>query len=221
MSADATSPGRHRRDDGKADEPTGRRRFSRRSRLLATTVLTVVAGAAAFAGPALAAGPPPPPDPENSPAAQAAHAEPVVGGTPCSISTRACVDLDSQRAWLIRDGKVTRGPMRISSGGDSTPTPIGHSNRVYRKEKDYVSKESRTKDGRPAPMPFSTFFADGGIALHGGSPDRSSAGCIHLEVPDAEAAFNDLQQNDKVQVVSAAAEAKHRKGPPPPPPKKP
>ncbi|MFR9803331.1 L,D-transpeptidase [Pseudonocardia sp. RS010] len=161
-------------------------------------------GVALVAGPAFA----------ESPAAQRAHAEPLVEGTPCSISTKACVDLESQQAWLIQDGKVVRGPVRISSGGQGQETPVGHSLRVYRKEKDHLSQESRLPDGDPAPMPWSVFFEDGGIAFHSGSPDRASAGCIHLEPADAEAWFTYLQIGDMVQVVRASEEMAARHGPP-------
>ncbi|GAA4786691.1 L,D-transpeptidase [Actinomycetospora chlora] len=144
--------------------------------------------------------------PESSPVAREAHAEAAVPGTPCSVSTRACVDLESQRAWLIRDGRVVRGPMRIASGGEGKATPVGHSYRVYRKDEHHVSGESRTADGRPAPMPYSTFFADGGIAFHAGDPARSSSGCIRMETDDARATFAELQNGDKVQVVNASEE---------------
>ncbi|MCE3555562.1 L,D-transpeptidase [Pseudonocardia sp. RS11V-5] len=164
--------------------------------MLATVVAAVGIGGALVAGPAFA----------ESPAAQRAHAEPLVEGTPCSISAKACVDLDSQRAWLIQDGKVIRGPVRIASGGNGEETPVGHSLRVYRKDKDHLSQESRLPNGDPAPMPWSVFFNDGGIAFHSGSPDRSSAGCIHLEPADAEAWFNYLQIGDMVQVVKASEE---------------
>ncbi len=61
-------------------------------------------------------------------------------------------------------------------------------------------------NGQPAPMPWSVFFADGGIAFHAGDPARASAGCIHLPAADAEAWFNDLQVGDQVQVVKASEE---------------
>ena len=54
---------------------------------------------------------------DPAPAAVAARNQPLVSGTPCSVSARSCVDLDSQRAWLIDNGKVVRGPVKISSGG--------------------------------------------------------------------------------------------------------
>lgn len=54
----------------------------------------------------------------ETPAAQAARAQPLAAGTPCSITAKSCVDLDSQKAWLLQDGKVIRGPAPIASGGN-------------------------------------------------------------------------------------------------------
>ena len=145
--------------------------------------------------------------------AAAAHRTPLVSGTPCTITAKSCVDLESQKAWLFKDGKILRGPVSISSGGNGQETPIGHSLRVYRKEKDHISQESRLPNGQPSPMPYSVFFADGGIAFHGGDPDRSSAGCIHLDPKkDAQAWFDYLQIGDQVQVVRASEERKARAG---------
>jgi hypothetical protein len=165
----------------------------------------VTAGAVVVVGQAAAA------LPGEAPAATAARAQPLVAGTPCSVTAKSCVDLDSQRAWLIKDGKIMRGPVKIASGGNGEETPVGHSLRVYRKEKDHVSQESRLPNGQPAPMPWSVFFEDGGIAFHSGSPSRSSGGCIHLEPVDAEAWFTYLQIGDQVQVVKAAEELAARK----------
>ncbi|GAA4544860.1 L,D-transpeptidase [Pseudonocardia xishanensis] len=194
----------------------GTRRFGTRTGTRRTVAAIVVAaagvGAALVAGPALAQAPGP------SPAATAAWAEPLVAGTPCSVSARSCVDLESQQAWLIENGAVVRGPVKIASGGNGQETPIGHSLRVYRKEKDHLSQESRLPNGDPAPMPWSVFFEDGGIAFHSGSPNRSSAGCIHLEPVDAEAWFNFLQIGDKVQVVRASEEMAARNPQPAPAP---
>ena len=192
----------------------GRSNGGRRVAALAATGVLVAVGAVVVAGQAFAA------LPGEAPAATAARAQPLVVGTPCSVSAKACVDLDSQRAWLIENGKVIRGPVKIASGGNGEETPVGHSLRVYRKEKDHLSQESRLPNGQPAPMPWSVFFEDGGIAFHSGSPSRSSGGCIHLEPVDAEAWFNYLQIGDQVQVVKAAEELAARKqsaAPPPPP----
>ncbi|MBC3194722.1 L,D-transpeptidase [Pseudonocardia sp. C8] len=170
-------------------------------RIAAAGLALAVAAGLALAGPAVA----------DSPAADRARSQPQVPGTPCSVSARACVDLESQRSWLIQDGKVIRGPIRISSGGNGQETPVGHSLRVYRKEADHKSQESRRRDGSPAPMPWSVFFDDGGIAFHSGDPNRSSAGCIHLPEADAKAYFDNLQIGDQVQVVRASEEAAARR----------
>ena len=143
---------------------------------------------------------------DPSPAALTARSEPLVSGTPCSISARSCVDLDSQQSWLIADGKVVRGPVQISSGGVGKETPVGHSFRVYRKEPDHRSREFKLPNGQPAPMPWSVFFADGGIAFHSGNPAQASSGCIHVPPADAKAWFDHLQVGDQVQVVKAAEE---------------
>lgn len=148
---------------------------------------------------------------ESSPAAVAAHQAALVPGTPCTVTAKACVELESQRAWLLDNGRIVAGPLRISSGGNGQETPVGHSLRVYRKDKDHLSQESRTPNGQPAPMPWSVFFADGGIAFHGGDPNRSSAGCIHVPGANARNWFNYLQIGDQVQVVRASLERAARR----------
>lgn len=144
-------------------------------------------------------------------AAQTAYQTPLVAGTPCTTTAKSCVDLESQKAWLFKDGKIMRGPVAIASGGNGQETPVGHSLRVYRKEQDHKSLESRLPNGQPAPMPWSVFFEDGGIAFHGGDPRRSSAGCIHLGVADAQAWYNYLQVGDQVQVVKGSEELAARR----------
>ncbi|MDT7705983.1 MAG: hypothetical protein QOG20_1590 [Pseudonocardiales bacterium] len=118
----------------------------------------------------------------------------LVDGTPCTYTARACVDLATNTAWLIHDGSVTRGPVGISHGGhgEETPTGLFH---VQWKDQNHRSAEFNN-----APMPFSVFFADGGIAFHEGNPKNPSAGCVHLSHDDAVAWFNDLQVGDEVQI---------------------
>lgn len=147
-------------------------------------------------------------------AVAAAIAAPLVAGTPCTITARACVDLDSQRAWLFADGAIVRGPVKVATGGHGKPTPVGHSLRVYRRDKDFKSTEFLMANGKPAPMPYSVFFADGGIAFHAGSPAQASAGCVHLNPADAQAWFNYLAIGDQVQVVKASQELPRHKGQP-------
>jgi hypothetical protein len=148
----------------------------------------------------------------QSAAATIAHQQALVPGTACTVAAKACVDLETQKAWLFKDGKVMRGPVKISSGGPGEETPTGHSLRVYRKEAMHLSEESRMPNGQPAKMPWSVFFEDGGIAFHGGDPARDSAGCIHLDEPDAKAWFDYLQVGDQVQVVKGSEELAARNG---------
>jgi hypothetical protein len=130
-----------------------------------------------------------------------------VAGTPCTATAAACVDVENKQAWLIKDGKIMRGPVAISTGGKGTDTPTGDSFRVFRKEKDHLSNEFKLPNGQPAPMPNAVFFEDGGIAFHAGSPQRASAGCVHLGLADSLAFFNFLNIGDQVQVMNGPVAA--------------
>lgn len=127
----------------------------------------------------------------------------TVAGTPCTATARACVDLADQKAWLMQNGTIVRGPVAISSGGDGAETPAGTFH-VISKDKDHKSNEFKMPNGQDAPMPWSVFFEWGGIAFHSGDPARASAGCIHLSPADAQAWFNNLQVGNEVQVHESA-----------------
>jgi len=132
----------------------------------------------------------------------------LIAGTPCTEGARACVDLQKQQAWLIdQDGKVTLGPVPITSGGPGKETPVG-TFFVQWKDKAHRSQEFKLPSGQGAPMPYSVFFADGGVAFHGGSLRRASAGCVHLSDPAAQTFYNTLQLGDEVQVHNGQAAAK-------------
>jgi hypothetical protein len=125
--------------------------------------------------------PPPPPPPPPA-------------GVPCDAGVDACVDLSANQSWLLKDGAVVYGPVRITSGRAGYRTPPGTFS-VGWKDIDHKSKEFND-----APMPFSVFF-NGGIAFHQGSLSVESHGCIHLPHAAAEAYYNALSVGDKVQVV--------------------
>lgn len=118
----------------------------------------------------------------------------LVQGTPCTETARACVDLVHNQAWLIHDGQITRGPVLISHGGQGKETPTG-TFQVQWKDQNHKSAEFNN-----AAMPYSVFFAPGGIAFHQGNPRNPSAGCVHLSKDDAVAWFTDLQVGDEVQI---------------------
>ena len=132
------------------------------------------------------------------PVAQAATTTPggestgLVAGTPCTKTAEACVDLESRQAWLIKDGAVVRGPVPIMPGDPDEPTPVGTFH-VEWKDPNHVNEKGQA-------MPYSAFFAPGGVAFHEGSLQRYSAGCVHLSHDEAVAFYDYLQVGDEVQV---------------------
>lgn len=115
---------------------------------------------------------------------------------PCETTATACVSISDQKAWLTDDeGHVLRGPVPITTGATGYETPTGAFHVTW-KDRYHVSREYDH-----AQMPYSVFFAPG-EALHGGSLQRQSAGCVHLDPDDAKAFFNNMQVNDEVQIVS-------------------
>lgn len=118
----------------------------------------------------------------------------ATGGTPCTITDGACVDLSANKSWLLAAGQVIYGPVPITSGrpGFRTPPGIFH---VQYKDIDHKSKEFNN-----APMPYSVFFYSG-MAFHSGSLAVQSHGCIHLSTTAAKMYFNTLHVGEAVQVV--------------------
>jgi lipoprotein-anchoring transpeptidase ErfK/SrfK len=131
--------------------------------------------------------PPPPPPPPPKPVA--------VKGAPCLSDVKACVKLSTDQAWLISEGHVVLGPVSITSGKSGQATPSGM-HRVLWKDADHKSKEFDD-----APMPWSVFFASGGIAFHTGSLRAESNGCVHLANSAAKRFFATLAVGDLVQVL--------------------
>jgi hypothetical protein len=125
--------------------------------------------------------------------AKAAARPSVVDGTPCTATAKACVDIADSEAWLINDGAVTRGPVHVMTGDEDDPTPVGTFH-VQWKAEQYTSRQYLVQ------MPYSVFFADGGVAFHEGRQDTYSGGCVKLGRGDAVAWFNYLQVGDEVQV---------------------
>lgn len=119
---------------------------------------------------------------------------PVPEVPPCLPPTRACVDLSTGHAWLLDGGRVVRGPVSITAGNRDNPTPRGQFT-VQWKAQTYTSREYLVQ------MPWSVFFAPGGIAFHEGNPATFSAGCVKLGADDARAFYGFLQVGDRVHVV--------------------
>jgi lipoprotein-anchoring transpeptidase ErfK/SrfK len=114
---------------------------------------------------------------------------------PCGSSAAACINLISQQAWLMSGGQVTYGPTPITSGKPGHRTPPGQF-RVLWKDRNHRSSEFKN-----APMPYSVFFTNTGIAFHEGSLSVPSHGCIHLGHNAAMTFFNGLSVGQVVQVV--------------------
>jgi hypothetical protein len=112
---------------------------------------------------------------------------------PCAVTTGACVSLSLRLAWLLRDGQIVRGPVPAGFGPPDQATPAG-SFRVAWKDREHTSSSYGTD------MPYSVFFAAGGIAFHEGPLDAPSHGCVHLNDADAAAFFDGLNVGDAVQV---------------------
>jgi hypothetical protein len=117
----------------------------------------------------------------------------AAAGVPCRAGVRACVRLSTNQAWLMRDGKVLTGPVRVSHGRPGFRTPPG-TFRVSFLDQDHISTVY------DQPMPYSVFF-NGDIAFHQGSVRSTSHGCIHLSAATARTFFGELRPGDVVQVV--------------------
>jgi L,D-transpeptidase catalytic domain len=132
----------------------------------------------------------------------------AASGIPCRVSSGACVALGSSgynaTAWMVRNGRVTRGPVSALTGGPGADTPVG-TFRVSSKDLHHVSSATRDARGRPSPMPYSVFFGSKGVAFHGtqAGDDSSNrtAGCVRLANSDASYFFSHLTVGDTVQVV--------------------
>lgn len=105
----------------------------------------------------------------------------------------ACVDRQARLAWLTRRGELLLGPVPVSVGGAGHRTPRGRFHVAW-KAPDWTSTEYGL------PMPFSVFFAAGGIAFHAGPLDEPSHGCVHLRRHDATIFFDRLAVGDIVIV---------------------
>lgn len=113
---------------------------------------------------------------------------------PCTTpGTRACLQLSSNLAWLMDNGKVTFGPTPISHGrpGFETPPGVFH---VASKEWYHWSTMHH------AEMRYAVFF-NGDIATHIGPIQEKSHGCIRMTPDGARAFYDYLRPGDQFEVV--------------------
>ncbi|MCP2164623.1 L,D-transpeptidase [Goodfellowiella coeruleoviolacea] len=120
---------------------------------------------------------------------------PVPEAAPCGPRVRACVRLSTKQAWLLTDGRIDYGPVPMMYGRPGHETPVG-SFWVSWKDREHTSNIYGL------PMPYSVFFASGGIAFHEGSLTEPSHGCVHLAADAAARFFDSLRPGDAVQVLA-------------------
>ncbi len=133
-----------------------------------------------------------PPVTTKAPVIQAAAPVP---GVPCPLAVNACVSIATRQAWLIENGQVVLGPVKIMPGRPGYRTPIGTFH-VLSKSAHFWSTAFN------APMPDSVFFLPG-FAFHIGSLSVFSHGCIHLSASAGATFFNTLHVGDEVQILSS------------------
>jgi hypothetical protein len=133
-------------------------------------------------------------EPPVSPPPSSTSVAPAPEPPPCGPEIRACVRLSTKQAWLMSGGAVELGPVPLTHGGTTNPTPTGTWPVAW---KDQEHTSSIYGDS----MPFSVFFAPGGIAFHEGRLDEDSHGCVRLTMADAQAFFAALAVGQLVQVV--------------------
>ncbi len=95
-------------------------------------------------------------------------------------------DSDGRFYAVDRDGTVWLSG-GISSGEEVEFTPSGKW-KVLRKERFYTSKKYPEADGSNN-MNYSLFFTNWGHAIHKGSIDNTSHGCIHVKQADIQMLF--------------------------------
>lgn len=134
-----------------------------------------------------------PPVPVPAPVVSAATPTPAALPRGCSRRAVACVSTRHRVAWLQESGRLAYGPVPMTLGRPSQPTPLGRF-RVEWKDREHTSSIYGTD------MAFSVFFATGGIAFHQGPLDEASHGCVHLSPAAAAAFFDALDRGDRVHV---------------------
>ena len=111
------------------------------------------------------------------------------------------VDLRSQLISVFRGGHEI-GTAVIVYGADTMESPLGRFP-ILSKHRDY---HSRSYD---APMPFSLFITNTGVALHGSpmSSRRATHGCIGLPEEFARLLFGAAKIGDEVDIIRSSAAA--------------
>ncbi len=164
----------------------------------------------------------------------ATEAETGAGVGLIPANTRSVLRIDHQLdhgEWVWDDNGVTQGPVTIQVdlrrqmvsayrggheigtsvilyGGEGKDTPLGQFPIKAKSERHF----SRTYYN--APMPFSLWLTDDGVALHGSDVRWGAAthGCVGLPVAFARRLFEAAERGDMVQIVNSDADAIARSG---------
>jgi hypothetical protein len=118
---------------------------------------------------------------------------PLVLPAGCSSRAVACVSTGLHVAWLQEGGRPTYGPVPVAIGTPGSPTPHGTFHVAW-KDREHTSSTYGTN------MPYSVFFAAGGVAFHQGPLGEGSHGCVHLSGAAAAVFFAALGRGDRVEV---------------------
>ena len=107
------------------------------------------------------------------------------------------VDVGRQLVSVFRAGHEI-GTAVVLYGTDQKATPLGHFP-IKAKLPDY---HSRTYD---APMPFSLWLTDSGVAVHGSSVrnGRATNGCVGVPIEFARLLFEAANVGDVVEIVAS------------------
>ena len=103
-------------------------------------------------------------------------------------------------AYAIDSDGVVWWAAIIASGAKGYETPSGIFT-IFRKERYYMSKQYPDPSGVNN-MDFSLWFTHRGHAIHMGSDDKMSHGCIHVGEKGAETMFNWATKNKTKVVVT-------------------
>lgn len=111
------------------------------------------------------------------------------------------VDLDRQLVSAFRDGHEI-GTSVILYGAEGRDSPTG----AFPIKAKYEDYHSRTYD---APMPYSLWLTDDGVALHGSDVrwGRATHGCIGVPADFARRLFEVAEQGDVVRIVRSSRQA--------------
>lgn len=127
----------------------------------------------------------------GGPVVDGPDAEFVPAPPQCPPTARACIDVDGKRAWMLDAGRVTYGPVPITTGKPGYETARG-THRILR----HVRHDHSIPFD--SPMPYSAYFTVSGMAFHEGRLDEPSHGCVHLGHHAAAHFFENLRVGDEV-----------------------